>query len=80
MPGEISLAHNGVLFLDESLSLKCSPVIGQPLEDESYSFKGLKYLNICKIYASCSYESYPSGDCAILIHLIQILLTRLKDI
>lgn len=74
-PGEISLAHNGVLFLDELPEFKRSvlEVLRQPMEERKVtisrarisvdypaSFMLIASMNPCP----CGYHNHPEKDCA----------------
>ena len=62
-PGEISLAHNGVLFLDELPEFKRTvlEVMRQPMEERRVTISRAKVAVgfSCKFYVDCLYESLP---------------------
>ena len=88
-PGEISLAHNGVLFLDELPEFKRTvlEVMRQPLEDRHItismakqtldypaSFMFVASMNPCP----CGYYNHPSRDCVCAPGIVQKYLNRIS--
>jgi len=88
-PGEISLAHNGVLFLDELPEFKRSvlEVLRQPLEDRVItisrarmscdfpaSFMLIASLNPCP----CGFHNHPEKECTCAPGMVQRYLNRLS--
>lgn len=88
-PGEISLAHNGVLFLDEfpEFSRQVLEVMRQPLEDRHITIARAKYtidypagfmlvasMNPCP----CGFYNHPTKDCMCSPAAIQKYLNRIS--
>jgi magnesium chelatase family protein len=88
-PGEISLAHNGVLFLDELPEFKRTvlEVLRQPLEDRRITISRSKYtvdypasfmlvasMNPCP----CGYYNHPEKDCVCTAGVVQKYLNRIS--
>jgi len=88
-PGEISLAHNGVLFLDELPEYKRTvlEVMRQPLEDRVVTISRAKFsvnypagfmlvssMNPCP----CGYYNHPEKDCVCPPGTVQKYLNRIS--
>jgi magnesium chelatase family protein len=88
-PGEISLAHNGVLFLDELPEFKRSvlEVMRQPLEDRmvtiSRSRLSVEYPASFMLIASmnpcpCGFYNHPDKDCICGPGIVQKYLSKIS--
>lgn len=88
-PGEISLAHNGVLFLDElpEFSRNVLEVMRQPLEDRKINISRAKFsvdypagfmlvsaMNPCP----CGYHNHPTKQCVCPPGIVQKYLNRVS--
>lgn len=88
-PGEISLAHNGVLFLDELPEFKRTvlEVMRQPLEDRKVSISRAKFsveypasfmlvasMNPCP----CGFYNHPEKDCVCAPGVVQKYLSKIS--
>lgn len=89
MPGEISLAHNGILFLDEfpEFSRQVLEVMRQPLEDRHISVSRARYsidypasfmlvasMNPCP----CGYYNHPTKQCTCMPGQVAKYLNRIS--
>ncbi len=88
-PGEISLAHNGVLFLDELPEFKRTvlEVLRQPLEDRVITISRAKFtveypasfmmiasMNPCP----CGYYNHPEKECVCSPGIVQKYLNKIS--
>lgn len=88
-PGEISLAHNGVLFLDELPEFKRTvlEVMRQPIEDRVVSISRAKFsveypagfmliasMNPCP----CGYFNHPEKECVCAPGIVQKYLNKIS--
>ncbi|MEM7161026.1 MAG: YifB family Mg chelatase-like AAA ATPase [Bacteroidota bacterium] len=88
-PGEISLAHNGVLFLDELPEFKRTvlEVMRQPLEDRTVSISRARFavdypaslmlvasMNPCP----CGYYNHPEKECMCPPGMVQKYLNKIS--
>jgi magnesium chelatase family protein len=88
-PGEVSLAHHGVLFLDELPEFKREvlEVLRQPLEDGKLTISraaaSLTYPARCTLVAAmnpcpCGYATDNTHSCSCAVHQVQRYLQRIS--
>lgn len=88
-PGEISLAHNGILFLDElpEFGRSILEVLRQPLEDKTITVSRAKYsveypanfilvasMNPCP----CGYYNHPVKECSCTPGMVKKYMNRIS--
>jgi magnesium chelatase family protein len=89
LPGEISLAHNGVLFLDELPEYKrhVLEVLRQPLEDRAVNISRARFsvdypANFMLVAAMnpcpCGFLNHPEKSCSCNANIVQRYLQRVS--
>jgi magnesium chelatase family protein len=88
-PGEISMAHNGILFLDElpEFSKESLEIMRQPLEDGQVTISRVsgscsypsRFMLVCAMNpCKCGWYGHPSGRCTCTQKAVEQYLSRLS--